>query len=54
MVTEPAARPAHFILFEYMVILPLQTFKMISNKSQYYFSDCEDYVKEQCITSRFL
>ena len=35
MAAEPTARAAHFILFEYMVILPLLSFKMFSNRSKY-------------------
>jgi hypothetical protein len=54
MATEPTARPAHFILFEYMAILPLRSFKMISNNGQYRLGICEDYVKEQWNRSLFL
>jgi hypothetical protein len=50
---ELAAFAANFILLEFMVILPLKTFKMISNNQKYCQRLCEDLVKEQCIDLLF-
>jgi hypothetical protein len=51
--TQLVAFAANLILFEYIVILPLQTFKMISNKQKYCEAGCEVLVKEQCIDLLF-
>jgi hypothetical protein len=53
MPTELAAFAANFILLEYMVFLPLKTFKIFSNNQKYCQRLCEDLVKERCIDLLF-